>query len=151
MGEANILCVAATATRFAYLPISMPSTTPAASHAFPTAAAQIGEQIPMHFCILIVLALNSASALKICRPWGSCMYPRGNRSEFILTNLLCDINLIEALLRSFALNRPQDSLHADRCTLRIWPQKSVVNGSQCCWGLAPQLGKGKGIGHLFFL
>ncbi len=45
-GEANILRVAPTATRFAYLPISMPAPATGPSRNFPSAAAQISE--PFH-------------------------------------------------------------------------------------------------------
>ena len=52
MGEANILRVAPTATRFAYLPISMPSPATEPAHNFPSAAAQISKQ-PQHGLPLI--------------------------------------------------------------------------------------------------
>lgn len=51
VGEANILRVAATATRFAYLPISMPSPATGAARNFPSAAAQISNYLPLD-CLL---------------------------------------------------------------------------------------------------
>ena len=44
VGEPNILRIAPTATRFAYLPISMPSPATAQSHNYTSAATQISKE-----------------------------------------------------------------------------------------------------------